>query len=95
MLESRIAGAITSSKHVNYRIGGKARKNEKDPEFIEVFCVIVKYYRLDGSDGDGSLACIIVVFLPKHIVRKHLSERLMFSVILSSNRDKYQPHFLV
>ncbi|MCA9947820.1 MAG: hypothetical protein KC449_30270, partial [Anaerolineales bacterium] len=57
------------------------------------------YYEVDplyahGSDGDGSLACIILVFLPKHIAQKHMSEKPIASAILSVCQQQNQHHIL-
>lgn len=38
----------------------------------------------NGSDGYRSLTCITIVFLPKHIVQKHLSQVLNISILPQS-----------
>ena len=50
---------------------------------------------LDGSDGGHTLTCIILVFLPKHIVQRILSEKPLFPAILSSSQIDNQHHILV
>ncbi len=47
-----------------------------------------------GNDGIRSLTCITIVFLPKHIVQKHMSEKSLFATILSSNQKEVQ-HYVV
>ena len=48
----------------------------------------LKFYRLGGDDRSRSLTCIILVFLPKHIAHQYLSEKSLFTTILSSNQIK-------
>jgi hypothetical protein len=48
-----------------------------------------------GSDGGGSLACIILIFLPKHIVQKHLADSRLKPVILPSLQNNLQSYIFV
>ena len=46
---------------------------------------------LGGSDGDRSLTCIeVILFLPMHIIQKHLLKKSLSPIVLSSNQIEKQ-----
>lgn len=61
------------------------------PTYLEVDPFL---YR-SGSDGTRSLTCIILVFLPKHIVQMHLSNNQLHPEILTPIKHKSQSRIFV
>jgi len=85
-----ITGAIESLTMLNYGILEKSRENKKTSRGIEVSCLSMKYYKLNGSDGTRAPVCITLVFLPKYIASKILSNTKSLPFILASQITEFK-----